>query len=96
MWSHLETIFLLLKSFKYNSKNYSLVIVHEFLKWYTTIFIIFLDILIFHQISLSLQVKRNAIISNKHNIYELPYELSNDLRLRILRNWERSGNFKTI
>ena len=38
------------------------------------------------------------IISNKHDIYELPHELPNDLSLsRILGNWEISGksqNFK--
>ena len=36
------------------------------------------------------------ITSNKHNIYELPHELPNDLRLRILENqeiWKRSQNF---
>ena len=32
------------------------------------------------------QVKRRAIIGNKHGIYELPYKLPNDLRLKILRN----------
>ena len=31
------------------------------------------------------QVTRSLIISNKHGIYELPHELQNDLRLRILR-----------
>ena len=41
---------------------------------------------IFHQISLSPQVKRSLIIGNKHGICELPHELPNDLRLRILRN----------
>ena len=35
----------------------------------------------------SLRVKGRMHISNKHGIYELPYELSNDLRLRILGNW---------
>ena len=35
---------------------------------------------------LSPQMKRSVIISNKHSIYELP----NDLRLRILRNYEIS------
>ena len=33
----------------------------------------------FYQIFLSPQVKRSAIISNKHGIYELPHELPNDL-----------------
>ena len=37
------------------------------------------------------QVKRCAIITYKHGIYELPYELPNDLRLRILGNKEISG-----
>ena len=32
------------------------------------------------------QVKRGAIISNKHGIYELPHELPNDVRLRIVGN----------
>ena len=36
----------------------------------------------FYQIFFSPQVKRRAIISNKHGIYELPHELPNDLRLR--------------
>ena len=40
----------------------------------------------FYQIFLSPQMKRSAIISNKHGIYELPQELPNDLRLRILAN----------
>ena len=36
----------------------------------------------FYQILLSPQVKRSAIISNKHGMYKLPDELPNDLRLR--------------
>ena len=40
----------------------------------------------FYQISLSPELKRSAIISNKHGIYELPNELPNDFRLSILRN----------
>ena len=44
----------------------------------------------FDQIFLSPQVKRSAI-NDKHGIYEFPYELSNDLRLRIL---EISGNLE--
>ena len=31
------------------------------------------------------------IISNKHGLYELSHQLWNDLRLRILGNYERSG-----
>ena len=32
------------------------------------------------------EVKRSAIVSNKRGIYELPHELSNDIRLGILGN----------
>ena len=39
-----------------------------------------------YQIFLSPQVKRSAIISDKHGIYELPHGLLNDLRRRILEN----------
>ena len=39
-----------------------------------------------YQIFLSPQVKRWAIITYKRGIYELPHELPNDLRLRILGN----------
>ena len=35
---------------------------------------------------LSPQVKRCAIITYKHGMYELPHELPNDLRLRKLGN----------
>ena len=44
----------------------------------------------FEQILISPQVKRSVMISNKHCIYELPDELSNDLKLRILG---KSQNF---
>ena len=37
-------------------------------------------------IFLSLQVKRNVIVGNKHDIYELLHELPNNLRLKILVN----------
>ena len=50
------------------------------------IFIIFWDFLMFYQIFLSPQVKRCAIITHKHGMYELPHELPNDLRLRRLGN----------
>ena len=46
--------------------------------------IIFSDFLMFYEIFLSPQVKRIMIISTKLDIYELPHELPNDLRLRIL------------
>ena len=40
----------------------------------------------FDKISVSPQVKRIVIISNKHGTYELPVELPNDLRFRTLEN----------
>ena len=46
---------------------------------------IFWDFLMFDQIILS-QLKRGVIFSYKHGIYELPYELPNDLRLKISGN----------
>ena len=45
----------------------------------------------FYQILLSPEVKPWAIITYKHGIYELPHELPNNLRLRILGNLEISG-----
>ena len=54
--------------------------------WAAIMFITFWDFLMVEQIFLSPQVKRSVIISNKHGIYELPHELPNDLRLRILGN----------
>ena len=36
-------------------------------------------------------MKRKVIINNKHSIYELPHDLPNDFRLRILGNFEKSG-----
>ena len=50
----------------------------------------------FYQIFLSPQVKRSAIVSNKHGIYDFPQEFPNDLRLRILGNYQRSGNFQNL
>ena len=47
--------------------------------------------LMFYQIFLSSQMKRCAIITYKHGIYELPHELPNDLRLKISGNQEISG-----
>ena len=40
----------------------------------------------FYQIFLPPQVKQWAIVTYKNNIYELPHELPNDLRLRVLEN----------
>ena len=45
----------------------------------------------FYQVFLSPKVKRCAIITYKHGIYELPHEYPNDLRLMILGNLEISG-----
>ena len=47
--------------------------------------------MMFYQIFLLPQVKRCAIITYKHGIYELPHELPNNLRLRILGNLEILG-----
>ena len=41
-----------------------------------------LRLLMFYQVLLSPQVKRWAIITYKHGIYELPHKLPNDFRLR--------------
>ena len=50
------------------------------------IFVIIWNSLMFRQILLWPQVKRCAIMTYKHGIYELPHELPNDLRLKILGN----------
>ena len=42
--------------------------------------------LMFYQIFLSPQVKQCTIITYEHGIYELPHELPNGLRLKILGN----------
>ena len=52
----------------------------------TTSFIIFWNFSMFYQTFLSPQLKRCAIITYKHGIYELPHQLLNDLKLRILGN----------
>ena len=46
-----------------------------------------------HQIFLSPQMKRWAIITYKHGIYVLPHELPNDLRLKDLR---KLGNIRKV
>ena len=48
--------------------------------------IIFWDFLMFYQIFFSPQIKWWAIITYKHGIFELPHELLDDVRLRILEN----------
>ena len=48
----------------------------------TIVEIILWDFLMFYQIFLSPQVKQRA--SNKQGVYELPHELPNDLKGRIL------------
>ena len=40
----------------------------------------------FYEISISPQMELWAIITYKHGIYELPHELPNNLRFRILEN----------
>ena len=42
----------------------------------------------FYQIFLSPQVTRWAVITYRHGIYEVPYELPNDLKLKDLRKLE--------
>ena len=55
-----------------------------------------LKTLIFCQIFFSLQEKRNAIISYKRAIQELPNELPNDFRFRVLGNLEISEKYKAF
>ena len=47
--------------------------------------------LMFYKIFLSPQMEIWAITTYKHGIYESSHELPNDLRLRILGNYEISG-----
>ena len=47
----------------------------------TIMVIIFGDFLMFHQIFLSPQMKRSAIIYNKQAIYEFPHEMQKVLRV---------------
>ena len=49
------------------------------------------DVLMFYQIFLSPQVKRDAVISNKKGVWELPHELPNDLG-----NKENSGKSQNL
>ena len=53
---------------------------------------IFGDFLSFHQIFLSPKIKRCMNITYKYGIYQLPHELLNDLRIRILKKTEKSEN----
>ena len=48
----------------------------------------------FSQIFSLPRLKRSVIISNKHGIYELPHELPNNLRFRILENQEVPGKLR--
>ena len=45
-----------------------------------------------YQIFLSPHVKRCAVITDKHGIYELPRELPNDLRLKL----GKLGNYRKV
>ena len=47
----------------------------------------------FYQIFLSPRVKRWAIITYRHGIYEVPHESPNDLRLKDLR---KLGNIRKV
>ena len=53
-------------------------------------------ILVTIPIFFSTQVKRNTVARNNHSIYELPPELQNDLRLRILGNKETLQKFQNL
>ena len=53
--------------------------------------IILWDFLMIYQIFLSPQVKQTVISINKQGVYELPHELLNNLRFKILGNMEKSG-----
>ena len=67
--------------------SYWLLVTEQEEKWGTTILlIIFWNFTIFQYRSGSPQVKRNLISSIAHLVYELPYELPNNLGLRILGN----------
>ena len=46
----------------------------------------------FYQFFLSPQVKRCAIITYKHGVYELPHEFANDLR----QDLRKLGNIKKL
>ena len=70
-------VMIIKQELKMNNKNY---------KSTTTIMeIIFWNFLILYQTFFSPQVKWSVIISNKHDIYDLPQALPNDLRLKDLR-----------
>ena len=58
--------------------------------------IIFEDFSMLYQIFVSPQVKRCAIITYKHGIYELPHEFPNDLRLRILAHYQMSETCQNL
>ena len=47
----------------------------------------------FHQISLSPQVKQYTIITYEHGIYKLPHELPNNVRFRELGNIRKESKF---
>ena len=63
---------------------------------FAIISIIFWAFLMFYQIFLSSQVKRRAIISNNHGLYELPHELRTapDLGSQEIRKYQE--NPKTL
>ena len=54
--------------------------------WPTINCIIFWDFLMFYRFCLSPQVKRCAIITDRHGIYKFPHEFLIDLRPKILGN----------
>ena len=52
--------------------------------------------MMFYQIFLSPQVKRNASFSNKQSLYELPHKVPSSLRLRILGNEAKSEKSQNL
>ena len=55
-----------------------------------------LKILMFCQDFFSLQVKQSAIIFYKYAIYDLPNDLPNDFRFRVLENSKMSGKSQNV
>ena len=53
-------------------------------------------LMMFYQIFLSPQVKRNASFSNKQSLYELPHKVPSSLRLRILGCEAKSEKFQNL
>ena len=75
-----------------NSEKSSFILSFLLTLSFTTSFIIFWNFSMFYQTFLSPQVKPYATFTYNHGMYELPHQLLNNLRLRILGNYKISGN----